>query len=251
MNVSNRIIGQKQIHFDVLDSTNEEAKRLLAENVIDGTVVTTSHQTAGRGQFGRAWESSEALNVMMSVIVHPKNFLVAHQFNLNMAISLAVQKVVDTYCENVTVKWPNDIYVGDKKIAGILIQNFIQGAAINSSIIGIGLNVNQESWPPNVTNPTSLKLESKRSFQLSEVIKELCISIDDVYRQLNSGKYSCLEEYNDRLFKKGKSVLFEKETGDIFHGIIKGVDDEGRLVIDQEGNLNVYTFGSISLKLKK
>lgn len=248
MNTSNRIIGKKHIHFDVLDSTNEEAKRLLSQNAEDGTLITASHQTAGRGQFGRKWESTKARNIMMSVIIHPKHLLVSDQFDLNMAISLAIRKVVANYCDHVTVKWPNDIYVEHRKIAGILIQNFIQGNTINSSIIGIGLNVNQERWSDEIINATSLKNESGWDFKLEEIIEELCASIDDTYQQLNSGVSTNLVSYNNYLYQKEALVLFEKDDGNSFEGIIKEVDDEGRLVVDQDGQRSKYTFGSISIK---
>ena len=128
--------------------------------VAEGTVVLAKEQTSGRGQVNNTWESSYGDNLLMSIVLYPEFLHAGNQFLLSKFVSLAIVDFLSYYLENVTIKWPNDIYVGNKKIAGVLIENSLRGAFISSSVVGIGLNVNQTEFSSSIPNPTSLKNES-------------------------------------------------------------------------------------------
>ena len=243
---SDQIIGSQRVHFSQVGSTNTEAKRLLDKGeAIEGLVITADLQTQGRGQYGRVWESEVGLNIMMSIVVSPLFIKVADQFALNILSSLAVADVVDEHCKGVKVKWPNDIYVQNKKIAGILIQNYIQGDRIKHSIVGIGLNVNQHSWPDDVPNATSLSLQSGGQLEKDIIIKSLCQKFDERYKRLKIDFKSMFTEYQKNLFRKEELSVFEKDKA-MIEGVIKGIDDMGRLLVEHSSSIHSYNHSEIS-----
>lgn len=243
---SDQTIGAHRLHFTQVDSTNEEAKRLLNKgDAKEGLVITADLQTQGRGQYGRVWESETGRNIMMSIVVSPLFLKVADQFVLNTWSSLAVAEVVSYYSDWVKVKWPNDVYVKNKKIAGILIQNYIQGDRINHSIIGIGLNVYQRTWPNQVPNATSLYLESQQQLEKEIIIKDLCKALDARYKRLPIDTKAMHREYESNLYRKGEVSLFERGEAQV-EGIIQGIDDTGRLLIDHSSTIHAYNHGEIS-----
>ncbi len=174
-------IGKVYLRFDELSSTNDHAAELLApehpshtkSKPAEGTVIRADSQSAGRGQFGSRWESAAGKNLTFSVILYPEWLEIEAQFYLSMAVALAVHNAV---CEvyrgplPVQIKWPNDLYLGDQKMGGILIQNSLSGARIQSSIIGIGLNVNQLHFDPDLPNPVSLASASGHAFDLGDSV---------------------------------------------------------------------------------
>lgn len=243
---SDQTIGSHRLHFTQVDSTNAEAKRLLDNGEAkEGLVITADLQTQGRGQYGRVWESEVGLNIMMSVVVSPIFIKVADQFALNILTSLAVADVVSDYSHSAKVKWPNDVYVHNKKIAGILIQNYIQGDRIKHSIIGIGLNVNQSTWPEDVPNATSLCLESGEQLEKEVLIKTLCKKLDERYKRTQIDAKAMYGEYQNNLFRKDESSTFEKDATQL-EGTIKGIDDMGRLLVEHSSTIHVYNHGEIS-----
>src|SRR4030043_1139663 len=153
------IIGSNIIPYENLTSTNTEAALLLKKNNIpEGTVIHTEYQTAGRGQHGNRGESEKGKNLLISIILYPGSVKSEEQFLISMTISLGICDFVDRYLEGSKVKWPNDIYFKDDKIAGILIENSLMGDTIESSVAGIGLNINQENFPGEIRNPVSLRM---------------------------------------------------------------------------------------------
>ena len=143
------------IHLDTVGSTSSYLASLGAE-AAHGTVVMAREQTAGRGQRGNSWEAEPGMNITLSLMLHPKGLPPARQFVISRAVSLAIVGMLDKYVDDVTIKWPNDIYIGDRKICGILIENTITGSTINRCIVGIGLNVNQTEFRSDAPNPVSL-----------------------------------------------------------------------------------------------
>ena len=176
----------------------------------EGSLVTTFNQTAGRGQMGNRWLSEPYQNLAFSIRLNPIFLQANEQFHLNKAVALAVQGVVEKYLsnapqsspKNVSVKWANDIFIGDKKVCGILIQNNLSGSSLQSSVIGIGLNINQLVFPKDL-NATSLRLETGQLFDLFDCIEQLTKGIEQRYLQLKSannfskiheiGRASCRE----------------------------------------------------------
>jgi len=236
MKFNTLFIGKTLKYFPSLSSTNTYATELLSKsNPPEGTVILTYNQTAGRGQIGSKWESAPDKNVSMSVILHPKFLVAREQFNLNAVVSLAIFDVVSQYVNDVKVKWPNDIYVGKKKIAGILIQNTLTGKNIQSSVLGIGLNVNQTEFVSDAPNPTSLKLEMGKELDLDKVVEEIVAALEKRYLQLKSGKAKDVRrEYIMYLYRFGKPFTFQREDNSYFTGIITGISNLGKLVIDTE-----------------
>lgn len=191
MDSSNTLfIGKVFKQFAKLASTNDYALLLLSKSKpSEGTVISTLNQYKGRGQIGSTWESEAGKNINFSLILYPTFLPVKDQFQLNQAMSLGVRDFVAEYLLNpVKVKWSNDIFVKGKKVAGILIQNSIMGSQIRSSVIGIGINVNQTEFASNLPNPTSLKLEMGTDFDLVKLGAGLCQCLEQRYLKLNSDR---------------------------------------------------------------
>ncbi len=231
-------VGKVFHHFPRLPSTNLYASELLSKSKpIEGTVISTAHQTAGRGQIGSSWETEAGQNITLSVILYPSFLEPRRQFALNQATALSVRDVITRYTEKaVKVKWPNDIYLERGKLAGILIQTSLSGNRFQNCIIGTGINVNQEIFPSNLPNPTSLFLETGRKYDTGSLIEEYCQALERRYLQLRSGRLSSLqEEYHNHLFGMGQELWFERPGGERFRGMIRGVNPIGQLLI-RHGN---------------
>lgn len=222
--------GHNLVYLTSCHSTNEYAAQLLSDkSTPDGTVVITNNQTSGKGQRGNIWESLPNRNLTFSIIYKPTFLLPRNNFWLNPTLSLAITDFLTEYMDHgVRIKWPNDIYVNDLKIAGILIENSIYGNVITHSIIGIGLNVNQrefERFPA-----TSLSQETQLDFDLSEVLSRLLSRVEARYLQLRSDGWIDLKgQYLELLYRFNQPHYFK--SGEIFEGTIIGVDDTGRLEI--------------------
>jgi len=242
-------IGQNFIHFEEIDSTNAYAQLLVSKSSpSEGTVISTSFQLEGRGQIGRSWHSSEGMNLLFSIILYPKFLKAKDQFLLNMAISCAIREFVQSYLpkKTISIKWPNDIYIGNEKVAGLLIQNIIKGDTIASSVIGLGININEINFPSNLPNPTSLKLQSNVTYKLHHLRKSVFRCIENYYLTLQSLKVLTLRsEYIQHLYLRDEPAQYVTELGDKITGIIKHVDDSGRLIMQVGGKEKSYTFRSI------
>ncbi len=236
-------VGKVYHRFDELSSTNDYARDLLAKSKPpEGTVVQAASQSAGRGQFGSSWVSAPGENLTLSVILYPKWLPVQAQFRLNEAVALAVRDTVVWGLESVltpslqvSIKWPNDICIGPAKTAGILIQNTLKGAFLQTSIIGIGLNVNQTDFPESAPNASSLAGVLGRPTLLDTVSERLCEFLERRYLQLKSGNTTRLRaEYHEELYGSGAERYFERSGGATFRGIIQGVSEDGRLQVNNE-----------------
>ena len=240
---NNHLIGRSVKYYPSLGSTNEEAKALLNSTKLpEGTLIITDDQYRGKGQMGNHWKTQPGLNLTFSLILYPK-VLPTEQFLITQFISRAIQEVILKLLpeKKVKVKWPNDIYVGQKKIAGILIENILSGNKIQSSIIGIGLNVNQTNFPPPLKNPTSLQNEKQEPFQLAEVLQLICDAVEKDYELLNQGKIEAIRSnYLDGLFKYQERLRFQRSNGDIFSGEIIGVNQSGHLMIEVDGRRELF-----------
>jgi len=238
------LIGHQHIRLKRVHSTNKYAVDIISKSKpIEGTVISASFQYDGRGQIGRYWESEEGKNITCSTILRPK-FLMAHdQFQLNMAVSLAILDFIEHFISDkkhkVQIKWPNDIYVNDEKIAGILIQNALVGKFINSSVIGTGININQVSFSDKTPNPTSLAKILNFEVDIEMAIQWLFRFLTKRYLQLSSGLVEAIRnEFLENLYRKETWANFEDENGSIFSGKIIGVDEIGQLVIELRNGTN-------------
>ena len=244
-------IGEPLRIFETVDSTNEQAKRALAKNKpTEGTAIFAWHQSQGKGQIGNSWFGEPKKNIAVSLILYPGFLAVADQFLLNISISLAVEKFVSNCLEIKTnIKWPNDIYFQNKKLGGILIENILSGKKIQSSIVGIGLNVNQIDFPKEIPNPTSFARIGKKEFSPLEILKELFYSIESEYLKLKAGKQELSKkEYLENLYNVNEPAIFIFENNKI-QGVIKEIDRFGKLGIEIEGQLQFFDFKEIELVL--
>ena len=241
-------IGQNLVHHEELASTNLYARELLSKNnPSEGTVVSTRYQSAGRGQIGSAWESEPDKNINLSVILYPTFLPVRQQFQLNQAFSLAVREFIAKNVEkSVKIKWPNDIYVNGNKISGILIQNTLKGVNIQSSIIGLGINVNQTCFLTNPPNPTSLKLETGWDFNLLQLQQELFKCLEYRYLQLKQkNEVAVHQEYLSHLYQYQQIRNFQRASGEVFQGKIVGITDAGKLKIETKIGLETFAIKEV------
>lgn len=232
------------IMLDKVDSTNLYArKQLKNSSPAEGTVIIAKEQTAGRGQQGNSWLSPYNMNLTFSIIIYPFFLKPNRQFQLNKAISLGVAKFVNSCLSSphVSIKWSNDIYIDNKKIAGLLIENGIENSRIKYSIIGIGININQVVFDSSLPNPVSLKLISGKDFDLLDSLNKTCISIEKYYNLLRDEQFSIIDdEYNNLLYRKDVLCNYLLNNKPI-KGIIKGVNTQGHLLLkvkDQEIVIN-------------
>jgi len=242
------IIGKNIIEFESLDSTNLYLNQLLKNaNVEEGTVVLAKEQTAGRGQLNNTWESQFGENLLLSLVLYPNFLHASTQFILSKLVSLAIYDTLSGYLKNISIKWPNDIYVENKKIAGVLIENSLRGTTISSTIVGIGLNVNQTVFNKFTPNPTSIKSETNKLIDLSEVRDELFKSLENWYNILKNGNGDQLDfSYINLLYQRDVYCQYSDENG-IFKAKITGVDEDGRLcMINSEGKIMKYSFKEVN-----
>jgi BirA family transcriptional regulator, biotin operon repressor / biotin---[acetyl-CoA-carboxylase] ligase len=244
-------IGKSIVYLPTCHSTNDIASSLLnSPDVFEGTVVVTSSQTAGKGQRGNSWEAEPDKNLTCSLMLKPGFLKLNRQFNLNIIISLAVYDVLTNYLgEKVKIKWPNDIFFADhsisKKICGILIQNVLKKDSISHSIIGIGLNVNQEKFID--TKAISLKNILGKETDLESLFNELMEKIECRYLQLKELKFHSLcKDYLKVLYWYQEPHLFRSESGENFTGIITGIDENGRLMVEAGGIVRYFNFKEVA-----
>ena len=227
--------GKKVISVPECHSTNDFAAQIVQHSSAgEGTLVITNKQTAGKGQRGAEWLSEPGQNLTFSLVLIPSFLDPKDQFFLTMCIALGVYDLVRReVASEAYIKWPNDIMVCGKKICGILIENQLRGSRFVSSIAGIGLNVNQQTFP--FPTATSLSLIKQQSYGLEDVLHDLLACVERRYLQLRQGDREGLKsDYMAVLYWKGEPHTFlAGETR--FRGIIRGLDASGRLHIDEEG----------------
>ena len=235
-------------------STNSYLAQLCKESKAKEfyTVIAES-QTAGRGQRGNSWESESGKNLMFSTVLYPTALKVQKNFYLSMIAAFSVVHALDSYTEGFSIKWPNDIYWKDKKIAGILIENELEGTYITQSIIGIGVNVNQEVFRSSAPNPVSLHQIIGKSIDRTELFNKILSGIMGGYLLLEkeSGKASSaiLGLYIGKLYRKEGLFPYRDAKG-LFMAEFHQVEPDGHLILkDEQGNLRRYTFKEVEFIL--
>lgn len=226
-------------------STNDIAAAIAkTKGSWEGTVVVTDHQINGRGQRGNDWQSAKGENLTFSVILNPSALRAADHFHLHYVTSLAVFNTLKSYAKDVKIKWPNDILVKGKKICGILIENSISKRHIENSIVGIGLNVNQDIF--HYDRATSLKDLTGLDYRREEILAVLCEQLEAAYLSLRRGEAAVLKShYLKNLFQYKQPAMYEAH-GEAFSGSIEGVDKHGRLMIERAGAVQYYDFKEVS-----
>ena len=248
--------GQIIHYLPSCQSTNDEAAEQITDGqAAEGVVVITDHQTAGRGQRGNQWEAEPGTNLTFSLVLRPSFLPAAEQFWLNMAVSLGITDALEPLAgplqagPPLRLKWPNDLYVGNQKLGGILIENTLQGYTLAWSVIGIGLNVNQTQF----AYPTATSLQTQfplpEGYDLPGVLTAILEGIERRYLQLRSGNRDLIRtSYLQRLFRYQEEHLFRAE-GNVFRGTIIGVDATGRLAIQVGNEVRYFGFKEIEFIL--
>lgn len=227
------VLGKHILYFDELESTNSTALELKSqEKLEEGSVIVSGYQENGKGLDANKWESEAGKNLCLSFCVCPSYIKPEEQFLLNKVVSLAVADLVKEIIgsQEVQIKWPNDVYVGNKKIAGILITNSIQGDEMSSSIIGIGLNVNQNKFLSDAPNPISLKMITKKKFDLTETLSRLCDYINLRFRGLMRDRDKINKEYLEKLYRFNMLATYIIDNQKI-EAKITGLDQYGKLCL--------------------
>lgn len=243
-------IGHKILWVDEVSSTNDYISDLKGSDAQHGIVVAARNQTQGRGQRGNSWESESGKNLLFSVLLKPSFLPVKYQFLISKISALAVVDLLSENLSGTTIKWPNDIYVKGGKIAGILIENSFRSANLETTIIGIGLNVNQVRFSDELPNPTSLGLETGGEFSVSSLLDKFCLHLESRYQMLKVGDFKQIaNEYFANLYR---STGFNRYSanGEVFSARIVGVKDTGMLVLETEkGEHREFAFKEVCFVL--
>ena len=238
------------IKLDAIDSTNSYLKKIILEkDISDYTIVTANFQTEGKGQLGYMWESEDSKNLLCSIYKKDLGIKVEDQFVLSMLVSLSIIRTLEKLnLPKLYIKWPNDIMSDNKKICGILVENMVKQNSIKESVIGIGLNVNQNTFK-NLPNATSIKKINGVAFNIDELLNDLVNNIKKHFADYNKSNIDLVfRQYEDVLYRINIPSTFKNSEGDIFTGFIKGVSSLGRLKVLLEDNLTKsYSIKEISL----
>lgn len=238
-------IGTPFMELLTVESTNNYAMGLVRAGMAQsGMVVFTHDQTRGKGQRNKQWASQKDMNIAMSVVVEPSFLSSADVFLLSMMTAVAVREFFDKYAaDEVKIKWPNDIYWRDRKAAGILIENLWQGSEWRSSVIGIGVNINQTDFSDLTTRAVSLKQVTGKKYEPVLLAKELCVVLNEKYQRLLENASSIVSEYKSHLFKIHETVKLKKANR-VFEATIKDVNSAGQLVV-QHTTEEIFDVGEI------
>ncbi|MEX0966701.1 MAG: biotin--[acetyl-CoA-carboxylase] ligase [Bacteroidia bacterium] len=244
--------GQNLIVLKETRSTNAHALDLLKrERPTEGTGIFAYHQIEGKGQHNTSWESDTGKNILVSIIYYPSFLPAIRHFLLNMSVSLAVKDFFDLHIpERVRIKWPNDLYYEERKLGGILIQNSIVSGRFRSSVIGLGLNINQEQFPLYLPNPISLSIVTQQQHNLQQLLDQLFGCLEARYLRLKKMDSDRIkEEYEQFLYKKDEEVrcipAYEREQT----GKILGVEEDGHLRMQIGDNIRYFGFKEIAFPL--
>jgi BirA family biotin operon repressor/biotin-[acetyl-CoA-carboxylase] ligase len=231
--------------YEELDSTNDELLRHIPayDNL---SVVAAVNQTAGRGQRGNRWLSEPGDNLTFSLLLKPVDYPARDFMGFTFLSTLVIRDWLRTEGIPAVIKWPNDIYVGKKKICGMLIENGLEGDRIVSSVIGIGLNLNQTVFPGELVNPTSLKRLTGKTYDPKQALERICALFEERLPLLDSDREALYAAYGTDLFQAGLPCRYrDLASGDEFTGTIKGVTREGRLLMERDGELRTYAFKEV------
>ena len=237
--------------FETIDSTNSEAVRQFKE-CDDFTVFASGYQTSGRGQKGTSWESEQGKNLTFSVVLKSEGIKAENQFVVSQIITIGIKRYLKSKGIEAKIKWPNDIYVGDKKICGILIEHFLSGDTLSGSVVGVGLNVNQDKFSSDAPNPVSMKNILGKEFSLEEELQSLVGHFHEIYfpfiNFLSNATINRLDnEYTDSLYRLNEFHKYQETPGgEMIMARITGIDHNACLLLEKEdGTVKRYHFKEV------
>lgn len=231
-------------HISQTTSTNDDARRAEYRH---GDVIWAERQSAGRGQRGHTWTSPEGENLTFSLVLEPTFLPVGEQFLLSQVVALALTDAFSEFGLDARIKWTNDIYLGDCKLVGILIEHNYSGQTLARTIAGIGINVNQTAFDPALPNPTSMAVAAGRTFDRSEVLDRFLARCSERFAQLEQGeKVQLQNDYRARMYRLGAMHDFLFADGTPTRAAIEGVRPTGELILrHDDGRVGEYLFGEI------
>lgn len=242
-------------HFEMIDSTNKKAKELAIEGCPHGTLVTADAQAAGIGRRGREWSSEKGAGIYMSMVLRPEiDADKAHMLTLvaAMAVEAAIKKLGGECGASIEpmIKWPNDIVINKKKICGILTELVLKGREIDFVIVGIGINVNNKSFPEEIAQTASslyreLGQQADKELLISETWKQFTVYYEQFLQTADISLFK--EDYEVALVNKGKQVKVLDPLGE-YIGIARGITDIGELIVDTEGKIKYVSGGEVSVR---
>ncbi len=244
--------NQHIIHFSTVDSTNNQAWRMINKgNDLNGFVIQSAYQASGKGQMGASWESAPGENLLLSYVFRPSMVEPSSQFMITKAISLAVRQSLEAITPGhiFQIKWPNDLYSNGKKIGGILIECSIQGNNIDCCVAGVGLNINQTSFTSDAPNPVSCKLLSGKPHDLDLCQQQVTSKLNSWLSLLKQKQFSRIDEaYLKHLLGYHQCMPFLKiKENQRFLARITGVNKFGQLMLERDGQSKTYDMKEISL----
>ncbi|WP_229704626.1 biotin--[acetyl-CoA-carboxylase] ligase [Mucilaginibacter phyllosphaerae] len=241
-------MGQNLVTLKEVDSTNTFLKNILSNSkpVPEGTVIMAEHQFAGRGQRQNTWYAEPGKNLTFSILLNPTFLSAQQQFDLTRAVSMGVYDALYPLLrDSLKIKWPNDIYYGNNKLGGMLIENVLQGSQIRHSVIGIGININQVNFDESAINATSVKKILQRDYELKNILAEICNHTEAYYLHLKAGRGAFVRNmYLSRLYRLNEWHKF-LSNGEKFEGRIINVKENGLLVVEQNDGEHLYNLKEI------
>jgi BirA family biotin operon repressor/biotin-[acetyl-CoA-carboxylase] ligase len=244
-----RLLGKEMRLLESIDSTNSYAKQLLREGTLNGVLVATEEQTDGRGRLGRAWHSEKSANLTFSLIL--KNIAVDESLGLvPIAVGVAVVESIGASTRlKPECKWPNDILIDGKKVCGILCESIPENSKSVSVIIGIGVNVNQKQFPPEIEHSaTSLSIAAQREFDRAEILSSILNRLEPYIDLLSGGNpANILTRWRRYAPMLGKPVTLD-QNGAILQGIAKDIDNDGSLIVETNGKTLHVVAGDVTIE---
>ncbi len=234
--------------FEHTTSTNDLGRK---QSFRHGDVIWAHQQSAGRGQRGNKWVDKLGDNLTFSIVLQPAIVAANEQFIISQITALALRKTLKECGIEARIKWTNDIYVGDKKVAGVLIENSLQETYVARSIIGIGLNVNQLEFDPSLPNPTSMRLCSSRRYSREAIIELLHATLMGYYEMITTNRKEIEAEYHSALYRLGEEHTFQLASGEFIRATIEGVQPQGELMLrHRDGTRGEYLFREVGFVIE-
>lgn len=235
----------KSMYLRETRSTNLVLKEMLREYELpEGFVLRTDFQSAGKGQPGNSWESEKGKNLLFSVLLYPQHIAIDQQFILSQLVSVAILRTLNSFCAGFSIKWPNDIYFGDKKIGGILIENSLQGSKLNTSIVGIGLNINQKTFRSDAPNPVSLRQITAKNQRRKNILQDVLNNIYELYKKMDVE--AIRKEYFENLYRRVGFYTYRDNKG-LFEAELAGIESDGCLKLKtRTGEIRAYYFKEVA-----
>lgn len=241
-------LGDYIIELSEIDSTNNYAIKLLGEGMAEhGLCIRADWQSQGKGQLGNTWISEESKNVLMSVVIDTARFPIELQYHMNAMTCLALTEflMADLQVRDISIKWPNDIYSGARKLSGVLIENIIRGSQWSHAILGIGLNLNQTRFP-DLNRATSVRNETGKSLKVNHACRQILKQLNKSFEQFCANPQAIFEEYNRNLYRIHQTITLKKNN-EIFQATMRGVSSQGELEVEQEGKIRRYRHKEIEI----